>query len=144
LETGLRLSLGSEGSGNPSETPPAAESASRENVEAAERATANAGEHAEGQDGSLEKERRCLHRRGTTRKEMRHQILLLATMTVHGKQQWASFPPGVDPEVFNSLPVEMQRDCVAQYNATQELAAQLDGSSLAPEALAALPEDMRR
>ena len=53
-------------------------------------------------------------------------------------------PPEVDPSVFHSLPVEMQRDCVAQYNATQELAAQLDGSTLDPEVLAALPEDMRQ
>jgi len=53
-------------------------------------------------------------------------------------------PPDVDPEVFSSLPIEMQQDCVNQYNATQELASQLDGSSLDPEVLAALPEDMRR
>jgi len=53
-------------------------------------------------------------------------------------------PPDFDPEVFNCLPVEMQRDCVAQYNATQDLASQLNGSSLDPEVLAALPEDMRR
>lgn len=53
-------------------------------------------------------------------------------------------PPDIDLEVFNSLPVEMQRDCVSQYIATQELAAQLDGSTLDPEVLAALPEDMRR
>jgi E3 ubiquitin-protein ligase HUWE1 len=53
-------------------------------------------------------------------------------------------PPDIDPEVFNSLPREMQQDCVDQYNATQELATQLDGSTLDPEVLAALPEDMRR
>lgn len=54
-------------------------------------------------------------------------------------------PPDVDEEVFNQLPVDMQRDCVEQHRATQELAAQLDaGSSLDPEVLAALPEDMRR
>ena len=53
-------------------------------------------------------------------------------------------PPDVDPEVFNSLPLEMQQDCVNQYNATQEIAAQVDGSSLDPEVLAALPEEMRR
>jgi E3 ubiquitin-protein ligase HUWE1 len=53
-------------------------------------------------------------------------------------------PPDVDPEVFNSLPFEMQQDCVLQYNSTLELAAQLNGSSLDPEFLAALPEEMRR
>lgn len=53
-------------------------------------------------------------------------------------------PPDVDLEVFNSLPIEMQQDCVDQYSATQELAAQLDGSTLDPEVLAALPEEMRR
>lgn len=53
-------------------------------------------------------------------------------------------PPDIDPEVFSSLPVEMQEDLVNQHRATQELVAQLDGSSLDPEVLAALPEDMRR
>ncbi|CAB9503919.1 Probable E3 ubiquitin-protein ligase hulA [Seminavis robusta] len=54
-------------------------------------------------------------------------------------------PPDVDEEVFNSLPVEMQRDLVEQHRSTLELAAQLGaGSSLDPEALAALPEDLRR
>lgn len=53
-------------------------------------------------------------------------------------------PPDIDLEVFNCLPQEMQQDCVDQFNATQELAAQLDGSTLDPEVLAALPEDMRR
>jgi E3 ubiquitin-protein ligase HUWE1 len=53
-------------------------------------------------------------------------------------------PPDIDIEVFNSLPQEMQQDCVDQFNATQELAAQLSGSTLDPEVLAALPEDMRR
>lgn len=53
-------------------------------------------------------------------------------------------PPDVDPEVFCSLPLDMQQDCVNQFRATQELAAQLDGSTLDPEFLAALPEDVRR
>jgi hypothetical protein len=53
-------------------------------------------------------------------------------------------PPDIDLEVFNSLPQEMQQDCVDQFNTTRELAAQLDGSTLDPEVLAALPEDMRR
>jgi E3 ubiquitin-protein ligase HUWE1 len=53
-------------------------------------------------------------------------------------------PPDVDIDVFNSLPIEMQQDCVDQYRATQELAAQLSGSTLDPEVLAALPEEMRR
>lgn len=55
-------------------------------------------------------------------------------------------PPGMDPEVFNSLPLEMQQEVVAQHQSTTESAAeQLDAASgLDPEALAALPEDMRR
>jgi len=54
-------------------------------------------------------------------------------------------PSGMDPEVFNVLPLEMQQEVVNQARETSELASQLDaGSSLDPEALAALPEDMRR
>jgi E3 ubiquitin-protein ligase HUWE1 len=54
-------------------------------------------------------------------------------------------PPGMDLEVFNCLPVDMQNEVIEQARAAGELAAQLDaGSSLDPEALAALPEDMRR
>jgi hypothetical protein len=54
-------------------------------------------------------------------------------------------PPGMDLEVFNSLPMDMQREVVDQHRSTMELAAQLDSTSgLDPEALAALPEDMRR
>mmetsp|Transcript_15059 Transcript_15059/g.17314 ORF Transcript_15059/g.17314 Transcript_15059/m.17314 type:complete len:1644 (+) Transcript_15059:440-5371(+) len=54
-------------------------------------------------------------------------------------------PPGMDLEVFNSLPFDMQREVVDQHQTTLDLAAQLDSSSgLDPEALAALPEDMRR
>ncbi|GKY98288.1 hypothetical protein MPSEU_000786400 [Mayamaea pseudoterrestris] len=53
-------------------------------------------------------------------------------------------PPDVDAEVFSSLPLEMQQECVNQYDSTRELADQLSGSSLDPEVLAALPEDMRR
>lgn len=54
-------------------------------------------------------------------------------------------PPGMDSEVFNCLPEEMQQEVVDQHLATLELASQLDATSgLDPEALAALPEDMRR
>ena len=54
-------------------------------------------------------------------------------------------PPGMDLEVFNSLPFEMQQEVIEQARTASELAAQLDaGSSLDPEALAALPEEMRR
>lgn len=53
-------------------------------------------------------------------------------------------PPDVDPEVFASLPLEMQQEVIAQHNAMNEVAAQIPGSSLDPEALAALPEEMRR
>lgn len=54
-------------------------------------------------------------------------------------------PPDVDLDVFNALPPDMQREVVAQAQATADVASQLDaGSSLDPEALAALPEDVRR
>lgn len=54
-------------------------------------------------------------------------------------------PPGMDLEVFNSLPLEMQQEVVSQHRATESVAAELDAASgLDPEALAALPEDMRR
>jgi hypothetical protein len=54
-------------------------------------------------------------------------------------------PSGMDPEVFNVLPLEMQQEVVSQAREASELAEQLDAtSSLDPEALAALPEDMRR
>jgi len=55
-------------------------------------------------------------------------------------------PPGMDLEVFNSLPVEVQREVVEQHQATlMNVMEQLDSSSgLDPEALAALPEDMQR
>jgi len=54
-------------------------------------------------------------------------------------------PPGIDPEVFNQLPLEMQQEVAEQARTASELAAQLDAeSSLDPEALAALPESMRR
>ena len=54
-------------------------------------------------------------------------------------------PPGMDLEVFSSLPLEMQREIVQQHQETLNVAAQLDASSgLDPEALAALPEEMRR
>ena len=55
-----------------------------------------------------------------------------------------SCPPDVDPEVFASLPLEMQQEVIAQHNAMNEVAEQIPGSSLDPEALAALPEEMRR
>jgi E3 ubiquitin-protein ligase HUWE1 len=54
-------------------------------------------------------------------------------------------PEGMDPEVFNVLPFEMQQEVVAQARVASDVAEQLDaGSLLDPEALAALPEDMRR
>lgn len=62
------------------------------------------------------------------------------SQNVHG----LACPPGVDLDVFKSLPFEMQQDCIDQHAAAQELAAQLNGSSLDPDVLAALPEEMRR
>ena len=53
-------------------------------------------------------------------------------------------PPNIEPDVFHSLPREMQRDVVNEYASSRDLAAQLDGTSLDPEVLAALPEDMRQ
>jgi hypothetical protein len=54
-------------------------------------------------------------------------------------------PAGMDQEVFNSLPVEMQREVVEQNQVAADVAGQLDAASgLDPEALAALPEEMRR
>uniref|UniRef100_A0A7S4S0Y2 HECT-type E3 ubiquitin transferase n=1 Tax=Ditylum brightwellii TaxID=49249 RepID=A0A7S4S0Y2_9STRA len=54
-------------------------------------------------------------------------------------------PSGMDLEVFNSLPLEMQQEVIEQHQATMNVATQLDStSSLDPEALAALPEEMRR
>jgi len=54
-------------------------------------------------------------------------------------------PPNVDPEVFNSLPIEMQQEIIEQHETTNAVAAQIgETSGLDPEALAALPEDMRR
>jgi hypothetical protein len=56
-------------------------------------------------------------------------------------------PTGMVEEVFHSLPLEMQQELVEQYGgaSSAQVAEQLDSSSgLDPEALAALPEDMRR
>jgi len=54
-------------------------------------------------------------------------------------------PPGVDEEVFHSLPFEMQQEILEQHTSMAQVAEQLDSASvLDPEALAALPEDMRR
>lgn len=53
-------------------------------------------------------------------------------------------PPDFDEDVFRSLPREMQQDCINQYTATQQIAEQLDGSTLDPAVLAELPEDMRQ
>ncbi len=49
-------------------------------------------------------------------------------------------PPDIDPDVFRSLPAEMQQEIIHQH----EVAAQISESGLDPEALAALPEDLRR
>ena len=53
-------------------------------------------------------------------------------------------PPNIEPDVFHSLPRDMQRDVVDEYSRSQDLAAQLHGTSLDPEVLAALPEEMRQ
>jgi E3 ubiquitin-protein ligase HUWE1 len=54
-------------------------------------------------------------------------------------------PPDIDPEAFDALTPEIQREVVEQAQATANVASQLDAaSSLDPEALAALPEEMRR
>jgi hypothetical protein len=54
-------------------------------------------------------------------------------------------PPGMDPEVFAQLPVEMQREIVGEQEVSANMVAELDeASGLDPEVLAALPEDMRR
>eukprot|EP00804_Cyclotella_cryptica_P030429 CCRYP_008520-RB/>CCRYP_008520-RB protein AED:0.03 eAED:0.03 QI:213/1/1/1/1/1/14/495/4469 len=55
-------------------------------------------------------------------------------------------PPDVDVEVFNSLPFEMQQEiCREHQDARTGIAAQIgESSGLDPEALAALPEDMRQ
>ncbi|KAL3924119.1 MAG: hypothetical protein SGILL_001241, partial [Bacillariaceae sp.] len=54
-------------------------------------------------------------------------------------------PQGMDEEVFNVLPVEMQMEVVREARESTELSQQLDAdSSLDPEALAALPDDVRR
>ena len=55
-------------------------------------------------------------------------------------------PPGMDLEVFNSLPIDVQQEVVEQHQATlMNVIEQLDSSSgLDPEALAALPEEMQR
>jgi hypothetical protein len=54
-------------------------------------------------------------------------------------------PPDIDADVFNSLPLEMQQEiCREHAEATNGIAAEIEGSGLDPEALAALPEEMRR
>ena len=51
----------------------------------------------------------------------------------------------MDPEVFDSLPPEMQRELVEEHRSMANIASQIDASSgLDPEALAALPDEMRR
>ena len=39
-------------------------------------------------------------------------------------------PPGMDQEVFNSLPVEMQREVVEQDRVAAEVGGQLDSASI--------------
>ena len=52
-------------------------------------------------------------------------------------------PPAIDPDVFNSLPPELQQELVLQHQVdTQISESGLDG--LDPDVLAALPEEMRR
>ena len=54
-------------------------------------------------------------------------------------------PPGMDFEVFNCLPPEMQQEVVEEHRSMESITAQIDSTSgLDPEALAALPDDMRR
>mmetsp|Transcript_18279 Transcript_18279/g.44004 ORF Transcript_18279/g.44004 Transcript_18279/m.44004 type:complete len:2525 (-) Transcript_18279:72-7646(-) len=57
-----------------------------------------------------------------------------------GENGQLTCPPDIDLEVFMSLPVEMQQEIVQQH----EVDAQISESGLDPEALAALPEEMRR
>jgi len=53
-------------------------------------------------------------------------------------------PEGMDLDVFNSLPRDMQQEVIEEHNASVNVANQIGpNSSLDPEALAALPEDMR-
>ena len=53
-------------------------------------------------------------------------------------------PPGMDQDVFAQLPFEMQHEIVQEHEATSALTSQLvESSSLDPEALAALPEEVR-
>ena len=54
-------------------------------------------------------------------------------------------PPGIDVEVFNQLPTEMQQEIIREHQASEMVAVELDAASgLDPEALAALPPEMRR
>lgn len=54
-------------------------------------------------------------------------------------------PAGMDLEVFNDLPVDVQREIAGHYQMVADVAAQLDATSgLDPESLAALPEDLRQ
>jgi hypothetical protein len=54
-------------------------------------------------------------------------------------------PPGMDQEVFNCLPLEMQQEVIELHASALDVSTQIDSTSgLDPEALAALPEDMRR
>ena len=55
-------------------------------------------------------------------------------------QEPPTCPPDIDPEVFASLPLEMQQEIVQQAEESQ----QISESGLDPEALAALPEELRR
>ena len=54
-------------------------------------------------------------------------------------------PPGMDVEVFNSLPEDMQHEIVEQHWAAMIVSEELGSSStLDPEALVILPEELRR
>ena len=64
----------------------------------------------------------------------------MTTTTANEAEGALTCPPDIDPEVFNSLPLEMQQEIVQQH----EVDAQISESGLDPEALAALPEEMRR
>jgi hypothetical protein len=73
------------------------------------------------------------------------EITQTGDMPSDGNANGLICPPGMDPGVFESLPLEMQLEIAEQHRIAVELAAELDaGSSLDPDALAALPAEMRR
>jgi hypothetical protein len=55
-----------------------------------------------------------------------------------------TLPEGMDAEVFNCLPPDMQAEIMASHRRETDMTAAATAAGLDPEALAALPEDMRR